>query len=177
MAHPQQPSGMHPQQQSTGMGTHHPGEMGTHHHGAMGLHPELAEMREWLERSGSSSSKAIAVEGLILLAGVYAAISPWVMHFAATEHNIAGSNLIVGITIALIGLALTLAPDRMGRVAWMIMPLGLWLVISPWVVTAVHGARAGIIISNCIVGAVTLLLGLAAMGLTVGLARRRAAHH
>jgi len=176
MAHPQQPGGMHPQQQSTGMGTHHPGEMGTHHHGAMGLHPELAEMREWLEHTGSSSNSAIAVEGLILLAGAYAAISPWVIHFAAAEHNLTASNLIVGITIALIGFALTLAPDRMGRVAWMIVPLGLWLIISPWVVTAAHGSRAGIILSNCIVGAVTCLLGLAAMGLTVGRARRRATH-
>jgi hypothetical protein len=166
---------MHPQQ-STGTGTHHP-EMGTHHHGAMGLHPELAEMREWLEHTGSSSNSAIAVEGLILLAGVYAAISPWVIHFSAAEPSLTASNLIVGITVALIGFALTLAPDRMLRVAWMVAPLGLWLIISPWVATAAHGARAGIIWSNCLVGAVTFLLGLAAMGLTIGRSRRNTAHH
>ncbi|MCN9240550.1 SPW repeat protein [Streptomyces sp. RY43-2] len=145
--------------------------MGTHRHGAMGLHPELAEMREWLERSGSTSNSAIAVEGLILLAGVYAAISPWVIHFAAQTPSLTASNLIVGITIALIGFALTLAPDRMLRVSWMIVPLGVWLIISPWVATAAHSARAGIIWSNVVVGALTVLLGLAAMGLTIGRSR------
>ncbi|MGI5142157.1 MULTISPECIES: SPW repeat protein [unclassified Streptomyces] len=138
---------------------------------AMGTHPELAEMRERLERTASSGS-AIAIEGLILLAGVYAAISAWVVHFSASERNLTVSNLIVGITLALIGLCLTMAPERMFRVAWVVAPLGVWLLISPWVVTAAHSATAGIIWNNCVLGAVTLLLGLAAMGLTIGVARR-----
>jgi hypothetical protein len=138
---------------------------------AMGTHPELAEMRERLERTASSGS-AIAIEGLILLAGVYAAISPWVVHFSAAERNLTVSNLIVGITLGLIGLCLTMAPERMLRLAWVVAPLGVWLLISPWVVTAAHGASAGIIWNNCVLGAVTLLLGLAAMGLTIGVTRR-----
>ncbi|MEU8687315.1 SPW repeat protein [Streptomyces sp. NPDC048665] len=91
-------------------------------------HPEIAEMRERLERT-ASSGRAIALEGLSLLAGVYAAISPWVVH------------------------------ERMFRLAWTIAPFGVWLLVSPWVVTATHGARAGIAWNNCRVGAVTLLLG------------------
>ncbi|GAA3826034.1 SPW repeat protein [Streptomyces chiangmaiensis] len=138
----------------------------------MGTHPELAEMRERLERTASSGS-AIAIEGLILLAGAYTAISPWVVHFSGAEPNLTINNLIVGITVGLIGLGLTLAPDRMFRLAWVVVPLGVWLLISPWVVTAAHGAGAGIIWNNCVVGAVTALLGLAAMGLTIGVTRRR----
>ncbi|GAA3864347.1 SPW repeat protein [Streptomyces sp. NPDC003631] len=140
----------------------------------MGTHPELAEMRERLERTASSGS-AIAIEGLILMAGAYAAISPWVVHFSNSERNLTINNLIIGIAIAMIGLGLTLAPERMFRLAWVIVPLGVWLLISPWVVTAAHGAGTGIIWNNCVVGAVTALLGLAAMGLTVGMNRRR--HH
>ncbi|MFG3203608.1 SPW repeat protein [Streptomyces sp. NPDC048192] len=141
------------------------------HSTGMSGHPEIAEMRERLERT-ASSSQAIMVEGLILLAGVYAAISPWVVHFAATNPNITVNNLIVGITVGLIGLGLALAPERMFRLAWVVAPFGVWLLISPWVVTATHGARAGIIWNNCWLGAITFLLGCAAMGLTVGLARR-----
>ena len=140
------------------------------HSTGMTSHPEIAEMRERLERT-ASSSPAIVVEGLILLAGVYAAISPWVVHFAL-QRNITVSNLIVGITVALIGLGLTLAPERMFRMAWVLAPLGLWLLISPWVVTAAHGARTGIIWNNCWLGAIVTVLGLAAMGLTIGVTRR-----
>jgi hypothetical protein len=136
----------------------------------MGTHPEIQEMRERLERT-AASGPAIAVEGAILLAGVYAAISPWVVHFSG-QPFITVNNLIVGITVGLIGLGLTLVPERMFRLAWVVAPLGVWLIISPWVVTATHSARAGIIASNCAVGAVTAALGLAAMGLTIGVARR-----
>ncbi|MEU9791332.1 SPW repeat protein [Streptomyces sparsogenes] len=136
----------------------------------MRTHPDLAEMRERLERT-ASSGQAIALEGLILLAGLYAAISPWVVHFT-NEPNITVNNLIVGLTVGLIALGMTTAPGRMLNLTWVIAPLGVWLVISPWVVTAAHGARAGIIWNNCWVGGVTAVLGLAAMGLTVGMARR-----
>ncbi|MFF3513055.1 SPW repeat protein [Streptomyces sp. NPDC002573] len=141
-----------------------------HHSSEMGTHPEIAEMRERLERA--ASGKAVIIEGLIMLAGIYAAISPWVMHFSGAEPNLTVNNLIVGLTIGLIGVGLAMIPERMLRLAWLAIPLGVWLVISPWVVTTGHGARAGIIWSNCVVGAVTILLGLAAMGLTIGVANR-----
>ncbi|MER6983093.1 SPW repeat protein [Streptomyces carpinensis] len=144
----------YPQQHATGMTTH----------------PEMAEMRERLERT-ASSSKVVAIEGLILLAGLYAAISPWVVHFSG-QPSITVNNLIIGIAVGLIGLGMALAPERMFRLAWAVAPLGIWLVISPWVVTATHGARAGIIWNNCWVGGVTALLGLTAMGLTIGVTRK-----
>ncbi|MGC9540533.1 SPW repeat protein [Streptomyces sp. UG1] len=136
----------------------------------IGAHPELAEMRERLERT-ASSGQAVAVEGLMVLAGVYAAISPWVVHFT-NEPNITINNLIVGITVGVIGLGLSMAPDRMFRLAWVVAPLGVWLLLSPWVVTAAHSARAGIIWNNCWIGAAIAVLGLAAAGLTIGLSRR-----
>ncbi|MGW0712701.1 SPW repeat protein [Streptomyces sp. NPDC002643] len=140
------------------------------HSSDIGAHPELAEMRERLERT-ASSGRAVAIEGLLLLAGVYAAISPWVVHFT-DEPNITVNNLIVGITVGVMGFGLTIAPERMFRVAWAAAPLGVWLLLSPWVVTADHSARAGVIWSNCWAGAVITVLGLAAAGLTIGVNRR-----
>jgi hypothetical protein len=137
--------------------------------GGMTEHPEMAEMRERLERT-ASSGRAIALEGLILLTGLYTAISPWVVHFAG-RPNITVNNLIVGITIGLIGFGLALVPQRMFRLAWALVPLGVWLLISPWVVTTTHSARAGIIWNNVLTGVITMALGLAAMGLTIGVTR------
>ncbi|MFI9605492.1 SPW repeat protein [Streptomyces sp. NPDC004069] len=143
------------------------------HSTGMSSHPEIIEMRERLERT-AASNRAIVVEGLVVLAGVYAAISPWVVHFTG-QPTVTVNNLIIGITVALVGLGLTMAPERMFRLAWLLVPLGIWLIITPWVVPAAHGSRAGIIWNNAWVGAITALLGLAAMGLTVGLTRRT--HH
>ncbi|MFK4149899.1 SPW repeat protein [Streptomyces sp. NPDC004065] len=149
---------------------HRSSDVGTHPE-MMGSHPEMAEMRERLERT-ASSGPAIALEGLILLAGLYIAISPWVVHFSI-QPAITVNNLIIGLSVALIGLGLALAPDRMFRLAWTLVPLGIWLFISPWVVTALHTARPGIIWNNCWTGAATALMGLAAMGLTIGVTRHR----
>jgi DNA-binding transcriptional LysR family regulator len=132
-------------------------------------HPEMAEMRDRLERT-ASTGKAIALEGLILLTGVYTAISPWVVHFSG-QPNLTANNLIVGITTALIGLGLALVPERMFRLAWALVPLGIWLMISPWIVTPTHGARAGVIWNNILTGVITMALGLAAMGLTIAVTR------
>ncbi len=166
MSYPQHSNGPGARQGS--MQTHP--EMGSH--SDMSTHPEIAEMRARLERTGSSG-RAIALEGLILMAGLYAAISPWVIHYSFTAPNLRTNNLIVGLAISLIALGLTLAPERMLRMAWVLVPLGVWLLISPWVVTAGHTARTGAIWSNVVTGAVTALLGLAAMGLTVGMNKRK----
>jgi hypothetical protein len=160
-------------QHSNGPRQTHP-EMGSH--SDMSTHPEIAEMRARLERTGSSG-RAIALEGLALMAGLYAAISPWVIHYSSAAPNLRTNNLIVGLAVALVALCLTMAPERMLRMAWVLPPLGIWLLISPWVVTVGHTARTGAIWSNVVAGAVTCLMGLAAMGLTVGMNKRKRQSH
>ncbi|MEU6405857.1 SPW repeat protein [Streptomyces sp. NPDC046985] len=153
---------------------HRSSDVGAHQE-MMGTHPEMDEMRQRLART-ASSGPAVAIEGLVLLTGLYAAISPWVVHFAI-QSTLTVNNLIIGLAIGAIGLGLALAPERMFRMAWALVPLGVWLFISPWVVTLTHSARAGIIWNNCWTGAVTVVLGMAALGLTIGLARRSRHHH
>lgn len=131
----------------------------------MTSHPDVGEMRERFDRT-TSGGGVVALEGMILLAGLYAAISPWVVHFTGNT-NLAVNNLIVGITVGLLGLGLALVPERTSGLAWLAVPLGAWLVISPWVVTTANTASNGAIWSNCVVGGATALLGLLAMGMTV----------
>ncbi|MYT28557.1 MULTISPECIES: SPW repeat protein [unclassified Streptomyces] len=135
-------------------------------------HPDVAEMRERYARM-LSGRQATALDGLILLTGMYAAISPWVVHFRATSPELTVNNLIIGIVLAVVGLGLTRAPERMYRLSWTCAVIGVWLVISPWVVTAGHSASAGLIWNNVWIGAVTLALGLAATRLAMATESQR----
>ncbi|MFI1369693.1 SPW repeat protein [Streptomyces griseochromogenes] len=64
--------------------------------------------------------------------------------------------------VALLALKTPLAPHRMHRLAWTMVPLGLWLILSPAVVTASHGVSPRILWSNTCTGVTVCLLGLIA---------------
>ncbi|WP_174501685.1 SPW repeat protein [Streptacidiphilus neutrinimicus] len=133
-----------------------------HRHADMAEHPDIAEMRERYARIESARG-VTALDGLVLLTGLYTAISPWVVHFNFSNPELRTNNLLVGIALAVIGMALALAPERMYRMSGVVAVIGVWMIISPWVVTVGHTATRGIIWNNVLIGAVCCLLGLAAM--------------
>ncbi|KUN03548.1 hypothetical protein AQI95_23995 [Streptomyces yokosukanensis] len=98
----------------------------------------------------------------MLLVGIYTAISPWVIHFARTNPYLTANNLIMGLGVALLAIETPLAPQRMHRFAWTLVPLSLWLILSPAVVTASHGVSPGILWSNTGAGGAVCLLGVIA---------------
>jgi hypothetical protein len=130
------------------------------HSPGMAGHPDAAEMRERYARM-TEGRRVEMIEGLVMLTGLYTAISPWVVHFHGTRSNLAISNLVLGLAIALIGLGLAMLPDRGAGLSWMLVPIGIWLIISPWVATAQHGSPKGVIWNNVVVGVITCLLGAA----------------
>jgi hypothetical protein len=75
-------------------------------------HPDVAEMRERYARV-AGARQAVALGGLILLTGLYTAISPWVVALprVCVLPDITVNNLVVVLTIAVIGLGMTLAGD------------------------------------------------------------------
>ncbi|WP_232248196.1 SPW repeat protein [Streptacidiphilus rugosus] len=117
--------------------------------------------------------RPMAVDGLMVLAGLYAAISPWVVHFRTASTELTLNNLIIGLAVAAIGLGLSLGDERAARLSWTCAPIGVWMIISPWVVTIGHTASRGMIWNNVIVGAVICALGLAATRMLMGTARSR----
>jgi hypothetical protein len=127
---------------------------------AMADHPDLIEMRERYERV-SASGPAVITDGLVLLAGLWLAISPWVIHFNATAPDVTLSNLVLGIAVAVVALGLTLMPQRMVRISWATAAIGAWVVISQWVIQQ-SSSTTGIVLNNVITGGVTALLGIAA---------------
>jgi len=127
---------------------------------AMADHPDMIEMRERYERA-SASGPAVITDGLVLLAGLWLAISPWVIHFNATAPDVALNNLILGIAVAVVALGLTLMPQRMVRLSWATAAIGAWVVVSQWVIQQ-SSSTPGIVWNNVVTGGVTALLGIAA---------------
>ena len=122
-------------------------------------HPDILALRASYERAAESGA-AQATFGLTMLAGLYAAASPWIVGFGVTT-NLAINDLIVGITIAALAMGLGVALDRSHGLAWTLPLLGIWLIISPWVVNNVS-VSAGTAWSNVLIGVATLLLGVGA---------------
>lgn len=134
------------------------------HSSGMAGHPDAAEMRERYARL-TEGRRGEMLEGLVMMTGLYMAISPWVIHFHRGNANLTVNNLILGIALAAIGLGLAMIPERAMGLGWLLVPLGIWMIISPWVVSAGHGARAGVVINNVVIGAVATALGLATIGM------------
>lgn len=127
-------------------------------------HPDVSEMRERYARM-MDARDVVFLDGPVLLAGLYFAISPWVVHFSGTSPNLMVNNLVLGIAIALLGIGLTTAPRRMYSLCWAMSAIGVWMIISPWVVA--RGPDVGMIVNNVVVGAITCLFGLIAAGMVM----------
>jgi hypothetical protein len=125
----------------------------------METHPDIVAMRMPYERAAESRI-AQATEGLALLAGVYLVISPWVVGFTQLQ-TITVNNLVTGIAVALLALGFASAFGRTHGLTWVLPLIGIWTIISPWVVSGEVNITS-VVVNNVILGAVILLLGLAA---------------
>ncbi|THA67228.1 hypothetical protein E6R60_32050 [Streptomyces sp. A0642] len=98
----------------------------------------------------------------VFLVGLYCAVSPWVLHFTASQTSLVTHNLIMGIAIAVLGLGFTVTPQRMYGLSWAICAIGVWMIISPWVVGS--SPDVGVVLNNVIIGGLAVLLGLVCAG-------------
>jgi hypothetical protein len=136
----------------------------------MALHPDIVALRERYDRAGATPF-AQAVQGLMFLAGGYAAISAWVVGFRGSSPALSVSNLITGIGLMVLAVGFATSYGRLHGLSWVSPLLGVWLIITPWVVQNTD-RTTGLIVSNVVTGACVTVLCL---GLTVLLtsARRR----
>jgi hypothetical protein len=112
----------------------------------------------------------VITDGLLLLAGLWLAISPAVVHFRVLAPNVAQNNLIVGLGVAAVGLGLSMTPRSMLRLSWATALAGVWVIVSPWIIQQAS-VGTGIVLTNVITGGVIVLLGLAGAGITVAASR------
>ncbi|MYS90786.1 MULTISPECIES: SPW repeat protein [Streptomyces] len=124
-------------------------------------HPDASEMRDRYARVLGGRDVAL-VDGPVFLLGLYCAASPWIVHYTTSQPPLVTHNLIMGIAIGLLALGFTRAPERMYGLSWAMCALGVWMIISPWVVG--DSPDAGVVWNNIIIGALAVILGLACAG-------------
>lgn len=134
----------------------------------MEQHPDIIELRARYERAAATPLAQLA-DGLVFLTGLYLAISPWVVGFSGL-HGIAVNDLITGVALALVGAGLASAYGRTHGMAWVAPIVGIWTIITPWVISG-SVATTATIANNVITGAVAVVVGVAAMSIAV-LSRR-----
>jgi hypothetical protein len=101
---------------------------------------------------------------LTVLAGVWVAISPWFLVLQApTAGNAAAADLIVGLAVAALGLfAICGARGFMGLQAANSL-LGIWLILTPFILAAKFNIAAPMYWSNIWAGGVITVLSLASL--------------
>lgn len=144
----------------------------SHRPGDIRGHPDAPEMRDRYARMLQTRGVA-AVEELVILAGIWAAVSAWTVHFAAARPELAITNLVVGIALAVLGLCMSMAPERSADLNFVVLLMGAWLIAAPWVVS--RNPDTGPILSNVITGACVCLFALTAGGLLM--TKRKGATH
>jgi hypothetical protein len=70
--------------------------------------------------------------GLDVLAGIWLLISPFVLSFRHLGDAVA-NNVVLGIIIGLLALYRFFSPTHGVWVSWLNVLLGIWVLISPWV--------------------------------------------
>ncbi|MFD9426600.1 MULTISPECIES: SPW repeat protein [unclassified Streptomyces] len=132
-------------------------------------HPDVPEMRERYDRMLGGRDVAL-VDGPAFLVGLYCAVSPWVLHFTASQPALVTHNLVMGIAIAVLALGFSVMPERMYGLSWAMCAMGAWIIVSTWIVGS--SPDTGVIINNVVVGGLTVLLGLICAG-TAARSRRK----
>ncbi|MCD0481139.1 SPW repeat protein [Streptacidiphilus sp. ASG 303] len=121
-------------------------------------HPDIMEMRARYEQA-ASTPRAQGIEALGLVTGLYLALSPWITGFNGLT-TLTVCNLVAGIAYALLMCGFGPAFERTHGMAWGAALIGVWTIISPWVVSG-NVDTTKTIVNNVVTGAVALLLALA----------------
>ncbi|MFJ6084724.1 SPW repeat protein [Streptomyces sp. NPDC092369] len=129
----------------------------SHTRGDITGHPDVSEMRARYARM-LGGRDVVLMDGPVFLLGLYCAVSPWILHYTTSQPALVTHNLIVGIAIGLLGLGFTAAPARMYGLSWAMSALGVWMIVSPWIVG--DSPDTGVVLNNIIVGALAVILGL-----------------
>ncbi|MFB7667711.1 SPW repeat protein [Kitasatospora sp. NPDC056138] len=135
-------------------------------------HPDILEMREQYERV-AATPRAQGVEALAMLAGLFLAVSPWVVGFTGLSA-LTVNNLVLGLAYTVLISGFGSAYERTHARAWAATAIGIWTIIAPWA-TAGNESIRRTILTNVITGGLMTCLALAAIGGALALAGPMAA--
>jgi hypothetical protein len=99
--------------------------------------------------------------GLSVLAGLWVLVSPFILGYSdqsmADENSALWNDVVLGIAVAVLGAIMFFTSARYGWVGWISAILGLWLLISPWVLNFSDNNSA--LWNNVVFGVVAIVLG------------------
>jgi hypothetical protein len=136
----------------------------------MEQHPDIAALRANYDLAAETAPAQLSA-GLTFLAGLYLAISPWVIGFSSAQVSLTTNNLITGIALAALAVGFASAYGRTHGVAWVAPLIGVWTIVSPWVING-DAAKTDTIWNNVVTGAVAVVFGAAATAVGIAMARR-----
>ena len=85
-----------------------------------------------------------------MVLGLWLAISPWILGFSESDPSATRNALIVGIVVAVLSGSTFLIYNVIEE--WIDVILGIWLIVSPWVLSA--AGNASVVADFVVVGAV-----------------------
>jgi hypothetical protein len=103
--------------------------------------------------AGASEATTAGTSWLNIVLGIWVIISPFVVQFARLPAAM-WNNVIVGIVIAVLAIIRTSAPRQTGW-SWVNVILGIWMIISPFVLGVMTTA---LFWNNIILGIVIALI-------------------
>ncbi|MGE5297548.1 MAG: SPW repeat protein [Acidobacteriaceae bacterium] len=96
------------------------------------------------------------LSGIIILAGIWLIIAPFVLGFRA--FGVSPTNdVIVGILAIIFGGVRMMSDDRMTWPSWLSLLLGIWLIIAPFVLK--YSSTSRVVTNDIILGIVVGILG------------------
>jgi len=109
------------------------------------------------------NAPAAGASWINVLAGLWLIVSPWMLGYASGSMNATWNSVIVGI--AVVALAWLGATTSSASPCWWNIILGIWLVISPYVLRfdGIPLANANAMTLGIVVGILALIAGLAKM--------------
>ncbi|MEU8171720.1 SPW repeat protein [Microbispora hainanensis] len=135
----------------------------------------MSELRQTYDRAGSTAPAQV-LEGLSFLAGLYLALSPWIVGFFGLR-GMTVNNLITGLVISALALGLASAFGRTYGMGWLLPLLGVWAIVSPFVLRAGREATTTTIWNNVAIGIVIVALGAATLAMAQAYRRHERGEH
>jgi SPW repeat len=105
----------------------------------------------------SSYSQEKLASSLNVIAGLWLIISPWVLH--DQTQQVYTNNVILGIIIAVLAAIRAGGAYRAAWLSWINLLLGLWVIISPWVLQF-PASQTQAFWNNVIVGVIVAILAI-----------------
>jgi hypothetical protein len=90
-------------------------------------------------RTYNYGAGVMTASGLNILAGIWLIISPFVLGFAHTATPL-WNTLIAGVIVGLLAIGRVVNPNRSVGLSWINLLLGIWLIISPFLLPGYGGA-------------------------------------